>query len=148
MKGFLISGLVAAAFLGIADSWYLAATALAGAIPACDVAILSGCEAVASSPYSKLFGIPLGVYGTVFYSLVFTLSALLVIAHKRRAYLALYVLSIVGFLASLCFILIQALVIRHLCVYCVISAVLATAVFALARSLYVRFAPLRLAVVG
>lgn len=148
MKSFLIAGLIISAFLGIADSWYLASTALSGSIPACDVAVLSGCEAVATSPYSKLFGIPLGVYGTAFYSLVFALSMLFLVSPTRRAYLSLYFLGIFGFLASLCFVLIQALLIKQFCIYCILSAVLATIIFALARSLFVHFAPPRLAVVG
>lgn len=136
------------AFLGIADSWYLAESALNGVAPACDVTILSGCEQVSQSPYSKLFGVPLGVYGTLFYSLIFAGAALLTLYRKRRAYVALYLLGIGGFCASLVFVLIQAFLIGSFCIYCMLSAVLSVALFALTRSLFIRFSPPKLAVVG
>lgn len=149
MNQHLLLGLILVlAFIGIADSWYLAETALNGIAPACDVTILSGCQQVAQSPYSKLFGVPLGVYGTLFYSSVFAVAALLVLYRKRRVYLGLYMLGIGGFCASLVFVLIQAFLIGSFCIYCVLSAVISVALFALIRSLYIRFAPLKLAVVG
>lgn len=146
-KTLLLAGLLVAAFIGIADSWYLAESALSGTALACDVSILSGCNAVAQSPYSRLFGIPYGIYGTAFYAFVFICSAVVIAHPKRIAYFALYLLGVFGFLASMLFVLIQAILIKEFCVYCLISAALATLIFALARTLFVRFAPLKLAVV-
>lgn len=146
-RSLLLLGLLVVAFIGIADSWYLAESALGGTALACDVTILSGCNAVAQSPYSRLFGIPYGVYGTVFYSFVFALTATVIAYPKRLAYFALYILGVVGFIASMLFVLVQANLIGEFCVYCLISAALATLIFALARSLFVRYAPVKLAVV-
>lgn len=141
MKRLLLAGILVFAFLGIADSWYLADTALKGGVPACDVSVLSGCEAVAQSPYSKLFGIPLGVYGTLFYTLAFAVGLIFLVSNHRRLYTIMYLVGVVGFLLSMVFVLIQALLIKSFCIYCILSAVLATLIFALARSLYVHFAP-------
>lgn len=148
MKSLLIAGILLFSFLGVADSWYLADTALQGGVPACDVSVLSGCEAVAQSPYSKLFGVPLGVYGTLFYTLAFSVGLLFLVSQHRRLYTAMYLIGVSGFLLSMVFVLIQALLIKSFCIYCVLSAVLATLIFGLARSLYVHFAPPKLAVVG
>lgn len=144
----LLGALLILAFIGIADAWYLADTALKGVAPACDIKVLSGCAQVAASPYSKLFGIPLGVYGTVFYSAVFGVGAMLWARPLRMVYLMLYRLGIFGFLASMVFVLIQAFLIKSFCIYCILSAVIAVAIFALSRSLFVRFAPAKAAVVG
>lgn len=141
MKPFLIGGILLLAFLGVADSWYLADSALKGSVPACDVTVLSGCEAVAQSPYSKLFGIPLGVYGTFFYTFAFSVGMLFLVSSDRRLYRVMYATGVIGFLLSICFMLIQALLIKSFCIYCIISAVLATGIFALSRSLFVHFAP-------
>lgn len=147
-KSFLLCGILIFAFIGIADSWYLAEAALSGAALVCDTALLNGCNAVAQSPYSRLLGIPFGVYGTFFYASTFVLGAVLTVSKKRLAFLSLYYLSMVGFIASMVFVLIQMFLIQDTCVYCIISAVLATLIFALARSLVTRFAPPKLAVVG
>ena len=73
-KNFLIGGLLVLSFLGIADSTYLSYTALTGSSLACSIKGLDGCNVVAQSIYSHLFGIPLGVYGVIFYVLLFYFS--------------------------------------------------------------------------
>ena len=110
------------ACIGLADSWYLAESAMSDTPLTCDIGGLTGCNTVAQSPYSHLFGIPLGVYGILFYALVFifTLAILrLAIAHLER-YLLL--LTLAGAIASVVFILIQVFLIQALCVYCLLSS--------------------------
>jgi uncharacterized membrane protein len=123
-KNFLLGGLLVLAFLGIADSSYLAYTALSGSKLVCSIKGLDGCNVVAQSIYSHLFGIPLGLYGVVFYSLLFILAALVIIVPRRFAHDALAALGILGFIASVFFMLIQVFLIKAVCVYCLGSAII------------------------
>jgi uncharacterized membrane protein len=140
----LVALLIFFALLGIADSAYLAESALTHTPLTCNigsVSELSGCNIVAQSQYSHLFGIPLGVYGVVFYLLVFLVSCLLLAVSTRRAHAMLVVLGVVGFVASLVFVAIQVFLIKALCIYCLASAVIAFFTFLLAFVLWKQFAP-------
>ncbi len=116
-------------FLGILDSWYLAQHALTNTALYCGIGALSGCNAVAQSPYSHLFGIPLGVYGVFFYGVVFIASALAYSAPVRRLMQLLFLFGCLGFLMSLYFIGLQLFVIDAICIYCVASFALSVGIF-------------------
>lgn len=147
-KTVLVACLLIVAFLGIADSWYLADTALSGDELVCTIDGLDKCNTVAKSPYSHLFGIPLGVYGVFFYSAFFILSALLFVYPKRIVFAGLYLLGVIGLIASIIFLFIQLFLIKAFCIYCVASAVIAFALCILARTLFRRFAPPKTPVVA
>lgn len=116
--------------LGIADSWYLAQHEITGAALSCGIgSTLSGCNIVAQSPYSHLFGIPLGVYGLVFYGLVFLFTLAMYAGHKRRLSQLLFAISVVGTLLSFYFAGIQIFVIKAICVYCFGSFFLSIGIF-------------------
>lgn len=117
------------AFFGIADAAYLAGVALSGSELSCDVGGLDGCNVVAQSPYSQIFGIPLGAYGVLFYGILFFLSALYLALPKRVITRILFALGVFGFVVSLYFLYLQYVIIEAFCVYCVTSAVLATLIF-------------------
>ena len=121
-KNFLIFGLLLLSLLGIADSTYLSYKAFTGGALSCTIKGLEGCNVVAQSAYSHLFGIPLGVYGVVFYAAVFILALLVLIVPIRFAHDALAGLGILGLIASIFFIGIQIFLIKALCVYCLGSA--------------------------
>ncbi len=135
------------AFIGIADSWYLAQSALEGASLVCNIGALDGCNTVAKSAYSKVWGIPLAVYGVAFYGLLFVVGALLLSIRTRILYIGALVLSGLGALASLYFLYLQLFVIEAVCIYCLIS--LGTAVLSLIAAcvLWKKFAPPALVVV-
>lgn len=118
----VLIALLVLAFLGIADSWYLAESAATDTPLICGPGMLEGCNAVAQSPYSKLFGIPLGVYGVLYYSLVFVVAAAAITGWLRRPSLPLFALTAFGAIASLIFVFIQVFLIKALCVYCLLSA--------------------------
>ncbi len=140
----LLTILLVLAFLGIADAWYLTMSAFAGASLVCDIGTaLDGCNIVAQSPYSRLFGLPLALYGAVFYMLTFALVAVLFVRTHRPLYQAVAVLGVVGFLASLAFLAIQLIFIKALCTYCIVSAVIAGLICILALVLWRRHAPLQ-----
>ena len=144
-KNYLVLGLLILSFLGIADSWYLASKALFGGELACSIKGLDGCNQVAQSVYSHLFGIPLGIYGVIFYSLLFILAALITIVPIRLAHDALAGLGIIGLIASIFFVGIQVFLIKALCIYCLGSAVISLLACILAILLWKRYtAPLPL----
>mgnify|MGYP001565714606 CR=1 FL=1 len=129
--------LLVLAFMGIADAWYLAASALSDTALSCDLgAVLDGCNIVAKSPYSHFLGIPLALYGVGYYAVTFVLSALLLILNDKRIIRALFLLSIVGALASVVFLAIQFALIQALCIYCIASAIISFLVFFVSRDLW------------
>jgi uncharacterized membrane protein len=128
-RHFLAACVIALAFLGLADSWYLAESALTDSSLTCNISGLEGCNIVAQSSYSHLFGVPLGVYGVFFYGLVFVLGALLFVLTKRSLYHILSWVGSIGLLASIIFMGIQVFLIKALCVYCLGSAVIAFLIF-------------------
>lgn len=136
-RNVLITIILVLAFIGIADSWYLAESAFTGAALTCNIgAGLDGCNTVAQSPYSHLFGIPLAAYGFVFYCLTFVLSAVMLAAPALSLRRALYILSVIGAIASVIFIAIQGFLIHALCVYCLVSALISFVICYLARRIY------------
>ncbi len=125
------------AFAGIADAWYLAASALSDTALSCDLgAVLDGCNIVAKSPYSHFMGIPLALYGVGFYAVTFVLAALLLVLHDRLLTHVLYVLGVAGALASLVFLAIQFVLIKALCVYCIGSAIISFLIFFVVHGLW------------
>lgn len=120
------------AFLGIADSAYLAQHEIDGTPLICDIQNLSGCNVVANSQYSHLFGIPLAEYGVLFYGVLFVLAALELVLFDRLLRRVLQVTSLFGVLASLYFMGLQIFFIGAFCIYCIASAIITVLVLALA----------------
>lgn len=138
----LLASLLILTALGIADAFYLALSAFQGAALFCDVgAALDGCNIVAQSPYSKLFGLPLALYGVFFYGLVFFLIAALFKWTHHPLYQAVATLGGIGFAASLVFLFIQFVLIQALCIYCIVSAVISALICILSIQLFRRHAP-------
>ncbi len=145
----LLVSLLVLTFLGLADAWYLTQTALDGTPLTCNFgAALDGCNVVAQSIYSSLFGMPLALYGVGFYGVLFVLTALLFVQPLRRVYLSLNLLAIAGVLASIVFMLIQFFLIKALCVYCIASAIISVLVWIVTRTLWKKFAPPHLVVIS
>ena len=101
------------AFCGIANSAYLT-------------------EHEMSSPYSHLFGISLAQYGLAFYGLLFILAALELVLYDQALRRTIQGVALAGFVASLYLTFLQIFVINALCVYCILSAVLALFIFIVA----------------
>lgn len=123
------------AFLGFADSLFLLAKRLSGGAIPCTLGF-TGCDEVSKSPYSVLFGIPLSLYGVIFY-LGIGLLGVLYLDLKKKIFGNLLVLgTVVGFVLSLYFLYVQKFLIGAFCVYCVGSAVIATLLLVLGIYIY------------
>jgi uncharacterized membrane protein len=132
---FLISAIIALALIGFADSTFLFAKRIAGTPIPC-VLGFTGCDEVAKSPYSTLFGVPLAALGVAFYLAIGILTITYADTKKILFVKLLLGATAIGFLMSAYFIYVQAFLIKAFCMYCVISAVISTALLALGITLY------------
>ena len=85
---------------------------------------INGCNEVAASPYARIFDLPVGYYGVVYYVYMFGLAALLAydpLSRGLRIGAVLY--TALGVLFSLYFMVLQLGYIRAFCIYCLVSAV-------------------------
>jgi uncharacterized membrane protein len=93
---------------------------------------INGCNEVAASAYARIFDLPVGYYGVVYYLYMFGLAALLAcdpLARAVRVGAVLY--AALGVLFSLYFMVLQFGYIRAFYIYCLVSAV-TTALLAVA----------------
>ena len=131
------------AFFGLADSIYLTQSELSGTPLLCNIQNLSGCNVVATSQYSHIFGIPLAEFGILFYAVIFILAALELILFDQLLRRALQAASLIGILASLYFTFIQIFVIGAFCIYCLASALITFGIFVFATLIEPLKRPLR-----
>ena len=109
------------AVLGAGISLYLAVSHYLGVAVPCTVT--KGCETVLASKYSSLLGLPLSVWGVVFYAGVIAVA--LLANHYIMWRKVLTMLLGLGALMSLIFLGLQFFVIRQTCQYCLTTDVLA-----------------------
>lgn len=110
------------AFCGVADSAYLAQHEIDGTPLICDIQNLSGCNVVAASSYSHIFGIPLAEFGVLFFSILFILVALELVLFDQFLRRAIQVTALIGVISSSYFTYVQIFSIGAFCIYCSISA--------------------------
>ena len=113
------SGLVIAAIaaVGVAIAAYLTVTKLSGGLPVCGPS--HGCEDVALSEYSSIFGIPTAAFGLVFSTVVALLGLGWWRLGDRRALVAAYGLGLFGILFVAYLTYLELFVIHAICVWCV-----------------------------
>lgn len=121
MKRIGVVLILALAFCGLADSFYLSQHEINGTPLLCTTQNLSGCNTVANSPYAHLFGVPLAEYGVFFYGILFMLAALELVLFDQFLRRVLQGVALVGVLASIYFTTIQIYFIGAFCTYCAVS---------------------------
>jgi uncharacterized membrane protein len=109
------------AVIGTAIAGYLTYVHYAGISPVCEVA--HGCEKVQTSDWSKLAGVPVALMGLLTYLLIL---AALVVRGERPALLAA-MLSLVGFGFSAYLTYREIFTIKAICIWCIGSAIVLTA---------------------
>jgi uncharacterized membrane protein len=125
MKRIGVVLIVILAFCGLSDSLYLAQHEAAGTPLICTVANLSGCNVVAASQYTHLFGISIADYGVMFYAFVFIIAALELFVFDQLLRRIIQAASVIGVIASLYFTCIELFVLHTVCIYCLTSAFIA-----------------------
>ena len=92
------------------------------------------CEYVQTSRYAQLLGVPVALYGVVGYATLLGLGLAGLqpaMASNRRVSVLLAALATVGFGFTLYLTAIELFVLRAVCRWCVVSAVIITAIWAL-----------------
>lgn len=127
MKWWPMYAIIAASFLGLLDAGYLTYERYAGKNLKCFIA--QGCDVVTTSVYSEIFGIPLSLFGLLFYLTVFVLA--LVINDTKNIFWHRFILwvSTPAFAVSVVLVYLQLFVLRAVCIYCMTSAALSTLIF-------------------
>src|ERR1035437_3829819 len=121
---FLVSG------LGFIDSVYLTINHFSNLSLPC---LVGSCEVVLTSAYSEFLGIPVALFGALYYFVILAFLFYHVdTKHPERKLLALksaLFMTPLGFLASVYFFSIQAFVLHAFCQFCLISALTSTLLF-------------------
>ena len=121
--------MLALACIGITDAFYDSYAIYNGQLLWCPPPI-DGCNIVAASPYARVFNIPLGYLGLVYYVYMFALAGLLAFDPRARGLrwgALLY--SALGVFCSICFMYISYTFIHAFCIYCAISGLLTLLLF-------------------
>jgi uncharacterized membrane protein len=111
------------ALIGLVDAIYLTWVKLANQVAICGG--VGDCETVNNSQYSELFGVPIAVFGGVAYLAILLFTLL----EDRNEILAengpmlVFGISLAGVLYSAYLTYIEIYVLRAICPYCVLSAV-------------------------
>ena len=119
--------IVILAGLGALLCLYLSIQALAGEAPALCMAG-SGCDAVQQSQWSRVFGIPVALFGFGLYALLALIAALPGKPVKR--WRRLWSLALIGVVVSVYLTLAAALSVKATCAWCLTSLGLILAIFA------------------
>lgn len=116
-------------FAGLLDASYLAAKHYTATPINCS--LFQGCEKVITSPYAVVFGIPVALFGAIYYFAVLILALAYLDAKKSVFIYFISWFSSLGLLASLWFLYLQIFVIKALCLYCLGSAASSILIFIL-----------------
>ena len=131
----LVGIIIGLSLFGFADSAFLLAKRLSGEAIPC-VLGFTGCDIVSQSPYSAVWGIPLSLFGVIFYLGVGLLGILYLDLRKKIIAHLVSFGTLLGFILSVYFIYVQKFLIKAFCVYCIASAIIATILCCLGIVLY------------
>jgi uncharacterized membrane protein len=112
------------AALGLLDSVYLVWVKYSGEYALCGP--IGNCESVNSSLYSEIFGIPIALLGAGAYAVM---MVLLLVEHLGQVWaefgpMIVFGMSLIGFLYSIYLTYIEVAILKAICPYCVISAII------------------------
>ena len=125
--------LLSLSLVGLFDSLYLWWVYTAPSRPM--VCIGGGCDAVRMSPFAYPMGIPMPIFGVAMYASLALLSFAEPLFRDRQGRIVRMCIawtSGLGFVASIYLTGVEAFVIHAWCLWCVISAIVVTLIFALA----------------
>ena len=121
--------LAALAYAGFVVSVYLTIVHYRGYVPPCYV--VQGCETVQTSEYSVILGVPVALAGAVFFGLLFYLTVGLLRSSAPALVRVFKALAFLGALAIIPLFLLQAIVLKAFCSYCLATEVLMLAIWVL-----------------
>jgi uncharacterized membrane protein len=116
-------------FLGFVDAAYLTIIHYRSQVPNCS--IVKGCEVVTTSQFSTLFGIPIAIFGALFF-LVLSIFAILIITHPHKRWVHYFSwAALAGLIISLILFLIQLIILKAFCQFCVGTEIISLIVFSI-----------------
>lgn len=106
-------------FLGFVDATYLTLAHYKNIIPPCT--ITNGCEKVLSSKFAVIFGIPLAMYGSLYFLASIVLNVLM-FQHLKNSWIKrIFILfNFSGVIAAIILLFLQFIVIKASCQYCLL----------------------------
>ena len=117
------------ALVGLADAIYLTINHYTGEKVPCSVT--GGCEAVLSSAYAEIGGIPLAAFGAAAYFIAFSLAILAAFGNRLMWKLFGIVATLMaGY--SIYLLYVQKFAIKEFCQYCLLSAATSVTLFLIA----------------
>lgn len=133
----LVIFLLVVALLGFIDATYLTIEHYQGRVPPCS--ITAGCEAVLTSSYAVIAGVPVSLTGSIFYFLVLAGVFFFWESKKTAPLKWALLLTVPAFLASLWFVFVQVFIIHSYCAYCLGSALTSTILFVTAMEIFGKY---------
>ena len=130
MQSILSFLIIIASLSGLLLSFYIFKKKRANEVMICPIG--SDCNNVVHSDYSKFFGIPLELIGIIYYGIILTAYSLTTVftgLSFESSTFALLLLSLAAFLFSAYLTLIQGMVLKEWCTWCLTSASLSTLIF-------------------
>ncbi len=125
--------------VGFADATYLTVNHFSTFSLPC---LVGSCEVVLRSAYSEFLGIPVALFGAIYYvAILAVLFYYIDTKHperKPKAFSVALCLTPVGMLASLYFFTVQAFVLHAFCQFCLISALTSTLLFIIALYVFLK----------
>ena len=121
--------LAAAAYAGLVISIYLTIVHYRGYVSPCYV--VHGCETVQTSKYSVILGVPVALVGALFFGLMFYLAIGLLRSRQLWLVRVFKVFAFLGALAIIPLFLLQAIVLKAFCTYCVATEIIMLAIWIL-----------------
>lgn len=131
MNGLFRKVSIGLAATGLVDSLYLTWVKFTGKYALCGP--IGDCESVNSSIYSEVYGIPIALLGALAYLIILLLLLLEgnIIFGRENARLAVFGISLVGVIYSIYLTYIEVIVLKAICPYCVLSAIILVILFLL-----------------
>jgi uncharacterized membrane protein len=132
MGGSLPMTIVVLAIVGALDSAYLAWLKVTGSVATCSN--IGDCEAVNSSRYAEVAGVPIAILGLLGYLAILGLTFLEIRepSWKSGLRLAFFGFTLAGTLYSIYLTYVEVAILRAICPFCVVSAVVMLALFIIA----------------
>ncbi|MBI2196006.1 vitamin K epoxide reductase family protein, partial [Candidatus Daviesbacteria bacterium] len=129
MKKKLVVSLIILSFLGLLDAAYLTITHYQNTAPFCNIE--HPCSIVLTSKFATLGTIPIALLGSFYYLLVIGFGIFFLKTKRKTILLQLFGLTLIGFLVSIGLFLIQALILKAFCIYCIFSELVSLGLFIL-----------------
>ena len=120
--------------IGLGDAIYLTIEHYRNIIPPCEINIgFIDCGQVLNGPYATILGQPVALLGLIYYAVLF-ISFIYILTNKSSFFKQIAInLSAMGFVFSMYLVFLMAFVIKAICLYCFVSALISTLLFIMTR---------------